>query len=199
MLAGGLVLNNRLGIGTYAPETPLHIVDSTGSGTQKLVTITNNGKSVLMIEDTVSANNDWKLENDPSIGFQISRDKSGATELALSAMGTLTLRGNLIACSDTSQCSPTTQFVPDYVFEPDYELMPLAELDDYVRAFKHLPGVPTADDVAREGLDVTRMQMKLLEKLEELTLYTLEQERRLGELERQNAMLRVALDRLGSE
>jgi len=65
--------------------------------------------------------------------------------------------------------------VPDYVFEPDYPLMPLGELHSYLKKEKHLPNVPKATDIQQKGVDLGELQMKLLEKIEELTLYTLQQ------------------------
>ena len=70
----------------------------------------------------------------------------------------------------------TTLTVPDYVFEPDYALRPLSEVATFVETNRHLPDVPSAADIARQGLDMTDMQMTLLKKVEELTLYTLELE-----------------------
>jgi hypothetical protein len=62
----------------------------------------------------------------------------------------------------------------DYVFEPHYKLMPLNELKAFVITEKHLPGVPTATVVEKEGIDVGEMNRILLEKIEELTLYVIE-------------------------
>ncbi len=70
----------------------------------------------------------------------------------------------------------TTLDVPDYVFEKQYKLMPLAELKAYIETAKHLPGVKSAKEVAEEGLNISQSQMALLEKVEELTLYTLQQQ-----------------------
>lgn len=73
---------------------------------------------------------------------------------------------------------------PDYVFEEDYELMPLNELRNYIHQHKHLPNVTSAAEVeANGGVQVGEMQQELLEKVEELTLYILELEERLNELE----------------
>ena len=72
----------------------------------------------------------------------------------------------------------TDLIVPDYVFEPDYALLPLAEVASFIAKNKHLPDVPSAAEVARNGLDMTDMQLALLKKVEELTLYTLELEAR---------------------
>jgi hypothetical protein len=65
--------------------------------------------------------------------------------------------------------------VPDYVFESDYKLMPLDDLKSFLKQNKHLPEVPSAKDVAKNGLNYTDMQLTLLKKVEELTLYTLAQ------------------------
>lgn len=75
--------------------------------------------------------------------------------------------------------------VPDYVFGADYDLMPLTDLAAFIDANSHLPGVPSAAEVRANGLDLTAMQLTLLEKVEELTLYTLHQERELAKLRQQ--------------
>ncbi|MDL5046817.1 hypothetical protein QQ054_12325 [Oscillatoria amoena NRMC-F 0135] len=62
----------------------------------------------------------------------------------------------------------------DYVFEDDYELMSLSEIEKYIRAYKHLPGVPSAKQIIAEGWAVGDMGNKLLEKIEELTLHLIE-------------------------
>ncbi|MGK6353538.1 hypothetical protein [Parapedobacter sp. DT-150] len=71
--------------------------------------------------------------------------------------------------------------VPDYVFEPDYELPTLEEIETYVKEHKHLPEVPSAADVARDGLDLAEMNLLLLKKVEELTLHLIEKEKQLQE------------------
>jgi hypothetical protein len=62
----------------------------------------------------------------------------------------------------------------DYVFESDYQLMPLDAVKEYISQNGHLPGVPSADEVSLDGIDLGEMQAKTLEKVEELTLYLLE-------------------------
>ncbi|MDO5969002.1 fibronectin type III domain-containing protein [Flavivirga aquimarina] len=73
---------------------------------------------------------------------------------------------------------------PDYVFEKDYNLTPLETLQQYIKTYKHLPNIPTAIDMEANGVELGVMNMKLLEKIEELTLYILEQEKRLNQLEK---------------
>jgi hypothetical protein len=72
----------------------------------------------------------------------------------------------------------------DDVFEPGYPLMPLSELANFIERERHLPGVPTESDALAGGLDVGEANEVLLRKVEELTLYTIAQERRIEELER---------------
>jgi len=64
---------------------------------------------------------------------------------------------------------------PDYVFEPRYDLPSLTELETYIKANKHLPEVPTAGEVEENGLNLGEMNALLLKKVEELTLYLIEQ------------------------
>jgi len=73
--------------------------------------------------------------------------------------------------------------LPDYVFEKDYELMPLSEVKKYVDEHKHLPEVPSAQEVKDNGMALGDMTSILLKKIEELTLHTIEQEQRIKKLE----------------
>jgi len=73
----------------------------------------------------------------------------------------------------------------DYVFEDDYEMMPIDQLEDYVSDNKHLPNVPSAQEMVDEGLDVAKMDAKLLEKIEEAHLYIIELHKELKELKSQ--------------
>ncbi|MCL4856568.1 MAG: hypothetical protein KJZ55_04725, partial [Flavobacteriales bacterium] len=79
---------------------------------------------------------------------------------------------------------------PDYVFAKDYQLMPLAELDKFITKNKHLPNIPNAKEVEKNGLNVSEIQLKQMEKIEELTLYILELNKRLEKLEKENTSLK---------
>lgn len=74
--------------------------------------------------------------------------------------------------------------VPDYVFAEDYELMPLPELADFIEREGHLPNIPTAEDVRKNGMNITQLPLDLLEKLEELTLHTIAQQEQIEALQR---------------
>jgi hypothetical protein len=72
----------------------------------------------------------------------------------------------------------------DYVFADDYHLQPLSEVEAYIKAHKHLPSIPSAQEIVDEGgIDVQQMMAKQMEKIEELTLYIIAQEKRIATLE----------------
>ena len=74
----------------------------------------------------------------------------------------------------------------DYVFEEDYDLRDLSELDAFIKKNKHLPEIPSAEVVDAEGIEVSAMMVLMMKKIEELTLYTIEQEKRINQLEKNN-------------
>ena len=74
---------------------------------------------------------------------------------------------------------------PDYVFEEDYDLPKLESLKEYVQENKHLPEVPSASEMEAEGIDLGVMNMLLLKKVEELTLYLIEQNQQMEQLRKE--------------
>ena len=81
---------------------------------------------------------------------------------------------------------------PDYVFAEDYKLMSLEELEQSINENQHLPGIPSAQEVSENGFDLGEMQRRLLEKVEELTLYTIQQEKMIKELQQEINALKTA-------
>ncbi|MCL2510607.1 MAG: hypothetical protein FWF09_00995 [Bacteroidales bacterium] len=73
---------------------------------------------------------------------------------------------------------------PDYVFEPDYNLMSIGELEEFINENKHLPNIPNKEDISNIGQDVGEINRLLLEKIEELTLYIIQQQKEIDELKR---------------
>ncbi len=71
----------------------------------------------------------------------------------------------------------------DYVFKKDYKLMPLHEVEKFINHHQHLPNVPSAEEMAKNGMDVMETSAKLMEKLEELTLYMIEANKKIEALE----------------
>lgn len=74
--------------------------------------------------------------------------------------------------------------VPDYVFAEDYKLKSLQEVEDYITANKHLPEIPSAQEIEKNGLMLAEMNMNLLKKIEEMTLYMIEQNKKIEDLQK---------------
>lgn len=73
---------------------------------------------------------------------------------------------------------------PDYVFENNYKKLSLEELDKYVIANKHLPNIPSAKEIEKDGQHLGEIQRKMLEKIEELSLYVIELKKEIDILKR---------------
>lgn len=82
----------------------------------------------------------------------------------------------------------------DYVFAPDYQLKTLKEVEKYVLENNHLPGVPSAEEVVKEGIDMATMDAKLLEKIEELTLYMIDMNKKVEVLQKENESLMLQIN-----
>jgi hypothetical protein len=81
----------------------------------------------------------------------------------------------------------------DYVFEENYRLMPLSEVENYIKTQKHLPNVPSEQELKVDGADVMEMNKILMEKVEELTLYLIQQNKNTEELKKQLEALQVKI------
>jgi|GEM_PF-1019290 len=79
---------------------------------------------------------------------------------------------------------------PDYVFEEGYQQMSLEEVEAFIAEHGHLPGLKSAEEYQEEGVDMMELNQKLLEKIEELTLYLIDKENRLQRMEKDNKKLK---------
>lgn len=73
---------------------------------------------------------------------------------------------------------------PDFVFAENHKMRSLSEIESYIKEYRHLPDVPTAQEVNEKGIDVGEMNAILLKKIEEMTLILIEQNKRIEELEK---------------
>ena len=78
---------------------------------------------------------------------------------------------------------------PDYVFANDYKLPELSEVKTFIEENNHLPGIPKASEIEKNGLKLGEMQRLMLEKIEELTLYIIE-------LKKENDEIKIELSKL---
>jgi hypothetical protein len=79
----------------------------------------------------------------------------------------------------------TTSNWSDFVFDKDYKMLPLKEVESFINTNKHLPGIPSAKEVVANGIDLAEMDARLLQKVEELTLYIIKLEKEINNLKQQ--------------
>ena len=106
----------------------------------------------------------------------------------------LTVAGNIAA----REIKVSTNAGADFVFEPDYKLSDLTELEKFVKTNKHLPEVPTAKQMVENGVNLGELNIKLLQKVEELTLYLIEKEKELNQERLKNQSQEERIARLES-
>lgn len=94
----------------------------------------------------------------------------------------LTVDGNICAKEVRVSLSGSPCW-PDYVFANDYELMKISDLKQYIQTNSHLPGIPSATDVEENGVELGATTELLLQKIEEMTLYIIQLEERVQQLE----------------
>ncbi|RYE52467.1 MAG: hypothetical protein EOP48_16445 [Sphingobacteriales bacterium] len=142
---------------------------------------TNSSQGGSLTDAQILSNNVFKINGDGKV--IIGKPVSGLNIQTTSAYklyveeGILTERVR-VAIKSSAQWA-------DYVFAPSYELMSLSDLEKFVKTNKHLPGVPSAQEVVENGVDVASMDAILLKKVEELTLYTIELKKEIELLKKQ--------------
>ena len=115
-------------------------------------------------------------------------------------INTLNTGGYLFNCAGTavfdqvtvtnfSGYNPKATPWADYVFDKTYHLLPLDSLSTFIKTNNHLPGIPTAEEVKKNGIDLGATQAKLLEKIEQLTLYTIDLQNQADQSRTENEKL----------
>ncbi len=173
--------NGRIGIGTINPNAQLSVTRGTGV----------DGTAAFFGTTHVSHFNYGSAENTYIRGGKdnaliIIGDGTGqriAIGSSTVANGfTLSVSGKVI--TEEVQIQLKTAW-PDYVFRKNYTLIPLTEVENFIHQHQHLPNIPSAGEIEKNGLVVGDMQKRMMEKIEELTLYIIQQDKRIRELEKQ--------------
>jgi hypothetical protein len=167
-----IAASGDVGIGTQSPEVELHILATGEAATDVQFKIEANTDPAFDFEEQDSGVT-WRfINNNAALKIvDIGTGTDPAEEFSLTQAGNLTITGDYFSATCTSPGSPCA---PDYVFAPGYDLMPLDELRAFVQENRHLPKVPSEAELreARQ-INLSKFQLTLLEKVEELTLYTL--------------------------
>lgn len=193
LLAGGgerlkILANGTVGIGLSNPAAVLHVK----TGGQNILFGTGANTSGYSFD--LGVNDDGvNISNNSTVrGFRFKNGNGllmdiapgGQVGIGTTALGAYKFAVNGDALFTKVKVKAYTNW-PDFVFEEKYELPSLQEVEKYVAEHKHLPGVPSAEEVASGGLDLADMNAKLLQKVEELTLYLIEQNKKLEQQQRE--------------
>ncbi len=190
--------NGFVGIGTALPGNILDVGGTAGNSGLRLSGINSNTATSIAASKflTVDANGDVVLANanastntstdativrkDPNTGAVLIGDAT------MPAGYKLAIAGDIIAERAVIKLKANW---PDYVFTPQYKRATLEDVETYIANHQHLPNVPAAQEVEKNGLDIAAMNIKLMEKVEELTLYLIEQNKKIQALEQAVKML----------
>ncbi|MCW3109998.1 MAG: hypothetical protein JWQ09_4504 [Segetibacter sp.] len=192
--ANGLVVQGNVGIGTAVPAYKLE-VNGQIKGTD---IITNAGNVFYSLGEAylrAGTNAGIHLQVNNINTDIVSISSTGNVGIGTTNTGTMKLAvaGNIGARKIiVTQASP----FPDYVFKKEYKLRTLADLEIYIKKYSHLPEVPSAKEIEKGGLDVGSTQVVLLKKIEELTLYVIEQGKKNEKLDSHNKLLLQRLEKL---
>ncbi|SFW21515.1 hypothetical protein SAMN02927921_00612 [Sinomicrobium oceani] len=182
--------NGKVGIGTSDPVSSLQVTGSQTIGShwspeKSTVTITNGSSSLIMDANEIYSNGTLhigtsngdivkfrKIGEDGADDLMVLRNNGYVGIGTLQPDARLTVNGNIHTREVKVDLNGAV--APDYVFAEDYYLLSLEEVQGHIREKGHLPGVPSAKQMEKEGIKLKEMNLKLLEKVEELTLYVLE-------------------------
>ncbi|OXA75861.1 hypothetical protein SAMN05444397_1192 [Flavobacterium aquidurense] len=169
------ILNGNIGIGTTAPTYKLDVIGdiaflygraiySKGYAFSKVLESTYNGTNDVIYLYTAGAAPTnaipkMTLLSNGNVGIGTTNPTSK-----------LTVAGNI----NSREVKVTVDAGADFVFEKDYELPSLDSVDRYIKENKHLPEVASANEMKKDGINLSEMNIKLLQKIEELTLYMIE-------------------------
>ena len=209
-----LYIPGNVGIGTSTPAAMLHVLGAENNGTNAAVKISNTTGMVthnLLIDgneiDAVSTylalqgNTNGNLlmvtgGGNVGIGTVAPNAKlavNGAMTISTSVPATgyaLSVGGKIIAEEVRIQLQVDW---PDYVFDDNFTLPRLKEVAHYISENDHLPGIPSATEIRTDGLLLGDMQARMMQKIEELTLYLIQQQEHIEQLEQEIYSLKAKL------
>lgn len=186
----------NVGIGTDDPQAKLdvhgktHIKQSSGTTDVLVIEATSNSsnnsgigistivnsseKTALSVYNTGSSSDVINIYGDGRLNITHQNDSQKSFHVSnASGDDVFRVMGNGNVFASKIRVSLIQQF-PDYVFHKDYDLLSLEDVNDYIAKNKRLPKMPTAENIAKEGMDLGEINRLLVEKVEELTLYLIQ-------------------------
>ena len=176
--------SGKVGIGTNSPMARFHIANSgdfrmTRANASDVCHINPIGSLTLTTDGFANQYRGFFINNGTNNFFTVTQDQ---ILFADNTQDLFKVNSNGYVYARKAIVTLTNPY-PDYVFEKNYNLMPLSDVANYINTNHHLPNIKSEQDVKKsEGIDIGEMQLKLLEKVEELTLYIIQQQQQIDEL-----------------
>ena len=198
----------RVGIGVYAPEGKLHIQSNKYEDAFIVMKSLWYSPTIFTYKFRIQSDG-LQLLQDNNLNYQFKAGgdffvNNGKVVIGNINPGTCRLAVDGKIGAREVVVSLANPF-PDYVFEKSYDLRPLAEVETFINENKHLPDVPSAAVVEKEGVNLGEMDAIFLRKIEELTLYTIQINKRMEEMskederiKKENLELKKALESLNA-
>lgn len=198
--------NDRVSVGTSTALGKLHVtqsenteilyLDITGSPTEAIdinrSTDMVSGQDIIDISVPSTSSTTAQIMEVSGVGgiaFQMNANGNIGVGTSASTLHAIQACGSVRATEvivETGWC--------DYVFDESYELAPLSEVEAFINTNKHLPGIPSAAEVEGNGLPLAEMSANFMQKIEELTLYTIDQEKEIETLRAELASMRAMIE-----
>lgn len=186
--------SGSVGIGTTSPVARLHVTLANATIPTAEFVNTAMGPNISWIN--FGSTGDWYIRSSSNSGKVILQDQSTTT--APVCIGTIQSASGYKLCVDGKIICEEVKVQnnaswPDFVFNSSYKLPDLLSVEKQIQTDGHLSGVPSADEVCDNGISLGEMQGTLLQKIEELTLYMIDQQKQINQLKSENEELKTSL------
>jgi hypothetical protein len=206
-ITGGFNISGNVGIGTTTPTENLTVVGNSSIsnnfnvGGNVGIGVTNPSEK-LEISGNGKVSGNFNITGNVGIGTSnptANLDVIGNGKISTNlnvggkiGIGTDSVPSNYkvavggkVLCTEINVQLVNDWVWPDFVFETNYNKMTLPELERYINTHKHLPNIPSADEIKNNGVNVGETNSMLLQKIEELTLYIIEQNKKIENLQKE--------------
>ncbi|HFK5581452.1 hypothetical protein HZP84_17380 [Elizabethkingia anophelis] len=191
-----IIENGNIGIGTANPQAKLDVIGGINISSGMPIQLSGSDVSHGLRYMRNDSNN--TLLDGPFLygwlggGLGIKRENNEWLALKWNAEGNVAISNKL----EAKEIKVTTTPTADFVFEDSYQLPNLESVEKHIKEKKHLPEIASASEMQKEGVNIGDFQIKLLQKIEELTLYQIQLNKEVTNLKQENIQLKETIQKI---